>query len=91
MTLGGIHDQLAGGFHRTASTAWSSPLREDAHDNAQLATTYAPLARLRRDADEPDSLTRVRLTLDYALRDATPGGAFASRTPKSTAWRAPLL
>ncbi|MEZ6165214.1 MAG: hypothetical protein R3B67_12360 [Phycisphaerales bacterium] len=50
MATGGIHDQIAGGFHRySVDRVLDRPaLREDAHDNAQLARTYtAPSAVLK--------------------------------------------
>ncbi|MBX3352836.1 MAG: thioredoxin domain-containing protein [Phycisphaeraceae bacterium] len=84
MTLGGIHDQLAGGFHRySVDPAWVVPHFEKMlYDNAQLASTYARASEaFGEDADEPDALyaRTVRLTLDYALREMQlPGGAFAS-------------
>ena len=43
MAAGGIHDQLAGGFHRYSTTPdWSVPHFEKIlYDNAQLLPIYA--------------------------------------------------
>jgi uncharacterized protein YyaL (SSP411 family) len=78
MARGGIHDQVAGGFHRYAVDAtWSVPHFEKMlYDNAQLVPVYLHAhqvtggARWRR---------VVESTLDYALRELQLGdGGFAS-------------
>jgi hypothetical protein len=78
MALGGIYDQLGGGFHRYSVDAhWLVPHFEKMlYDNAQLALLYVEAFQLtgrpfyRRVAEE---------TLDYVLREMThPSGAFFS-------------
>jgi uncharacterized protein YyaL (SSP411 family) len=51
MAAGGIHDQLAGGFHRySTDDEWLVPHFEKMlYDNAQLASVYLP-GRLRDDS-----------------------------------------
>jgi uncharacterized protein YyaL (SSP411 family) len=80
MAAGGIHDQLAGGFHRYATdAAWRVPHFEKMlYDNALLALAYAEAHQVtgRRD------LARVlRQTLDYLVRElASPEGGLWSAT-----------
>jgi len=80
MAAGGIHDQLAGGFHRYSTDArWLVPHFEKMlYDNALLAVAYAEAHQVtgRRD------LARVaRQTLDYLVRDMTsPEGGLYSAT-----------
>jgi uncharacterized protein YyaL (SSP411 family) len=80
MAAGGIHDQLAGGFHRYSTDAeWLVPHFEKMlYDNALLAVVYAEVfqATGRRD------LARVaRDTLRYLERDLTaPEGGLYSAT-----------
>ena len=80
MAAGGIHDQLAGGFHRYATDAeWLVPHFEKMlYDNALLAVAYAEAHQVtgRRD------LARVaRTTLEYLVRDmSSPEGALYSAT-----------
>lgn len=78
MALGGLFDQIGGGFHRYAVDAvWLVPHFEKMlYDNAQLACVYARAARIYDDA----FYRRItRRTLDYLLREMTdandPGGA----------------
>jgi uncharacterized protein len=80
MAAGGIHDQLAGGFHRYSTDAeWLVPHFEKMlYDNALLAVAYAEAWQVtgRRD------LARVaRQTLDYLVREMTsPEGGLYSAT-----------
>jgi uncharacterized protein len=78
MALGGIHDHLAGGFHRYAVDAsWTVPHFEKMlYDNALLASTY-----LRAAAHFRDSFFNhvARRALAYIITDLnTPQGGFAS-------------
>ena len=79
MALGGIYDQLGGGFHRYSTDAvWLAPHFEKMlYDNAQLAQTYCRAyqitgKQLYRDIAEE--------TLEYVLREMTESesGAFYS-------------
>jgi uncharacterized protein YyaL (SSP411 family) len=76
MAAGGIHDQLAGGFHRYATdAAWRVPHFEKMlYDNALLATIYLEASQATGRAD----LAGVtRRTLDWLARDMTaPDGGF---------------
>src|SRR5262249_53314375 len=78
MARGGIHDQLAGGFHRYSTDAeWLVPHFEKMlYDNAALAPLYAEAAALAPDLD----FDRVaRSTLDFVLHELTgPEGGFLS-------------
>ncbi|RMH18054.1 MAG: thioredoxin domain-containing protein, partial [Gemmatimonadetes bacterium] len=84
MAAGGIHDHLAGGFHRyTVDTAWLVPHFEKMlYDNALLARVYGLAARI-------DGTSRWRAvaerTLDYVLADLrhAAGGFFAARDADS--------
>jgi len=80
MAAGGIHDQLAGGFHRySTDNHWLVPHFEKMlYDNALLALAYAEAWQVTRRRD----FARVlRTTLDYILREMTsPGGGFYSAT-----------
>ncbi len=70
MAVGGMHDQVAGGFHRySVDATWTVPHFEKMlYDNAQLALAYARAAKLYDD----DYYRRVvRTTLDYVLREMT--------------------
>jgi len=68
MAIGGIHDHLAGGFHRYCVDAtWTVPHFEKMlYDNAQLALTYA---RASEALDDPFYARVARRTLDYILRE----------------------
>jgi uncharacterized protein YyaL (SSP411 family) len=84
MARGGIHDQLAGGFHRySTDPAWLVPHFEKMlYDNAALATLYADAAPLAPEA----GFDRVaRLTLEFVLSAMTgPGGGFLSAIDAET-------
>ena len=78
MARGGIHDQLAGGFHRYSVDArWAVPHFEKMlYDNAQLAPVYLHAYQLGA-GDEARRV--VEATLDWALREMRlDGGGFAS-------------
>lgn len=78
MAMGGIYDQIGGGFHRySTDRKWLVPHFEKMlYDNGQLASTYA--AAYRRNDDEYFARV-IRQTLDYVLREMTDaGGGFYS-------------
>jgi uncharacterized protein len=80
MAAGGMHDQLAGGFHRySTDSRWLVPHFEKMlYDNALLATAYVEAWQVtgRRDFERV-----ARMTLDYVLREMTaPDGGFYSAT-----------
>jgi hypothetical protein len=78
MALGGMFDQVGGGFHRYSTDArWLVPHFEKMlYDNGQLASTYAEASERTRDAMYARVLREV---LDYVLREMTlPDGTFAS-------------
>ena len=84
MAAGGIHDQLAGGFHRYAVDAiWLVPHFEKMlYDNALLARAYL-------DAYEATGAPRhaevAASTLDYLVRELRlPHGGYASATDADT-------
>jgi uncharacterized protein YyaL (SSP411 family) len=70
MAAGGIHDHLAGGFHRySVDERWLVPHFEKMlYDNAQLAEVYAEASSL---LDDPHYADVARRTLDYVLREMT--------------------
>ena len=74
MALGGIHDQIGGGFHRySVDGHWTVPHFEKMlYDNAQLLRLYARAAVLY---DDPFYARVARRTARYALREMTPQGA----------------
>jgi uncharacterized protein YyaL (SSP411 family) len=76
MALGGIYDQLGGGFHRYSTDAeWLVPHFEKMLcDNAQLAQTYARLFQVTHDAFFKGIAEE---TLEYVMREMTgPRGEF---------------
>ncbi|MGH2835337.1 MAG: thioredoxin domain-containing protein [Solirubrobacteraceae bacterium] len=78
MAGGGIHDQLAGGFHRYAVDAtWTVPHFEKMlYDNALLARAYLHGAQLAEDAELLEVAVR---TLDWMLEEMRgPEGGFYS-------------
>jgi uncharacterized protein len=80
MAAGGIHDQIAGGFHRYATdAAWRVPHFEKMlYDNAQLAVVYLEAFQI---TGREDFARVARGTLDYALREMSdPAGGFHSAT-----------
>jgi hypothetical protein len=85
MAAGGIHDQLAGGFHRYATDAgWLVPHFEKMlSDNAQLARVYLHAWQL---TGRPDFGALAMETLDYLLAELrTPQGGFAASQDADTA------
>ena len=80
MAAGGLHDQLAGGFHRySTDERWLVPHFEKMlYDNALLAVAYLEAWQATGRAD----FARVaRTTLDYLVRElASPEGGLASAT-----------
>jgi uncharacterized protein len=84
MARGGIHDQLAGGFHRYSTDAeWLVPHFEKMlYDNAALAPLYADAAALAPDL----GFDRVaRSTLDFVLHELTGAeGGFLSAIDAET-------
>jgi uncharacterized protein len=78
MAIGGMFDQVGGGFHRySVDERWLVPHFEKMlYDNAQLAQVYARAATVYAD-DFYRSIARS--TLDYVFREMTsPDGAFFS-------------
>ncbi len=78
MALGGIYDQLGGGFHRySVDSIWLTPHFEKMlYDNAQLLRTYLHAWQLTQ---RPLFLQVVNQTIDYVLREMTqPEGGFYS-------------
>ncbi len=80
MAAGGLHDQLAGGFHRySTDERWLVPHFEKMlYDNALLALAYAEAWQV---TGRPDLARVARSTLDYLVRDLQlPDGGLASAT-----------
>lgn len=78
MSRGGIHDLLAGGFHRySVDAAWDVPHFEKMlYDNAGLAITYL---EAHQSTGETEFANVARRTLDWALAEMThPDGGFYS-------------
>ncbi len=76
MNRGGIHDQLAGGFHRYSVDAqWKVPHFEKMlYDQAQLGLIYTQAFQV---TGRPDFARVARDTYDFVLRDMTsPEGGF---------------
>ena len=70
MAMGGMYDQIGGGFHRYSTDArWLVPHFEKMlYDNAQLARVYTRAYRLTGDEFYAEV---ARETLDYVLREMT--------------------
>ncbi len=78
MALGGMFDQVGGGFHRySVDERWLVPHFEKMlYDNGQLAAVYAVAAR---EYDEPLFRRVAQRSCEYVLREMTsPEGAFFS-------------
>jgi uncharacterized protein YyaL (SSP411 family) len=78
MYLGGMHDQLGGGFHRySVDRLWHVPHYEKMlYDQAQLVCAYLEAHQLTGDALCAEA---ARSTLDYVAREMTdPTGGFHS-------------
>lgn len=78
MMIGGIYDQLGGGFHRySVDGHWTVPHFEKMlYDNALLARVYTRASRVYSDSE----YARIaREVCEYVLREMLqPGGGFAS-------------
>ncbi len=84
MALGGMYDQLGGGFHRYSTDAtWLVPHFEKMlYDNAQLVQTYARAYQITR---KPFYKGVAEETLEYVLREMTsPEGGFYSAQDADT-------
>jgi len=84
MALGGIYDQIGGGFHRySTERTWNVPHFEKMlYDNAQLAEVYARAFRLTK---KPHYRRILEETLAYVERELTsPVGAFYSSQDAET-------
>jgi uncharacterized protein YyaL (SSP411 family) len=70
MALGGVYDQIGGGFHRYSVDAmWRVPHFEKMlYDNGQLAALYARAGQV---SDDPMYVRIARETCDYVLREMT--------------------
>ena len=78
MALGGLYDQLGGGFHRySVDSVWLVPHFEKMlYDNAQLLRTYLHAWQV---TGKPLYRRVVEETVDYVLREMTaPDGGFYS-------------
>lgn len=78
MALGGIYDQLGGGFHRySVDAVWLVPHFEKMlYDNAQLIRSYLHLWQITQ---RPLFRRITEETIDYVLREMTaPAGGFYS-------------
>ena len=78
MAVGGVYDQLGGGFHRySVDAAWRVPHFEKMlYDQAQLASVYVDAYLMTKDTFFAEVATEV---LEYVLRDLTlPEGGFCS-------------
>jgi uncharacterized protein YyaL (SSP411 family) len=80
MAMGGIYDQIGGGFHRySVDERWMIPHFEKMlYDNALLARLYLDGGRALK---EPAFLTVAADVLDYVIREMTDsGGGFYAST-----------
>lgn len=87
MMVGGVYDQLGGGFHRYSVDAhWTVPHFEKMlYDNAMLVRVYARAAQAFSDSEYART---ARETCEYVLRElAQPGGGFASAQDAEVAGR----
>jgi uncharacterized protein YyaL (SSP411 family) len=84
MARGGIHDHLAGGFHRYSTDAsWHVPHFEKMlYDQAELAISYLDAYQITKDAYFADV---ARDILDYVLRDmrGAEGGFYSAQDADS--------
>ena len=80
MALGGVRDQIGGGFHRySVDERWLVPHFEKMlYDNAQLASVYA---RAARQYGDEFYASIARSTCEYVLREMThaEGGFFSAQ------------
>lgn len=84
MALGGIYDQVGGGFARYATDSlWRIPHFEKMlYDNGQLATVYAHAYQLTKDDLYKDVLTETLAFVERSL--AAPGGGYYSSLDADT-------
>jgi uncharacterized protein YyaL (SSP411 family) len=77
MALGGLFDQVGGGFHRySVDAAWTVPHFEKMlYDNAQLGALYARASETYHD---PFYRTIAERTFAYVMREMTGGDGFFS-------------
>src|SRR5437764_2429805 len=84
MAAGGMHDHLAGGFHRySVDRYWHVPHYEKMlYDQAQLASAYLDAFQITQDRQHADV---ARDILDYVARDMTSkdGGFFSAEDADS--------
>ncbi len=81
MALGGMFDQIGGGFHRySVDDKWLVPHFEKMlYDNGSLAQTYASASRVLPGPHAPLFARTARRICEYAIREMTaPEGAFFS-------------
>lgn len=84
MALGGIYDQVGGGFHRySTDREWKVPHFEKMlYDNAQLVSTYSHLLQV---AKQPWHRRVIDETLAFVAREMTaPAGGFYSALDAET-------
>lgn len=85
MAAGGIHDQVAGGFHRySVDNEWLVPHFEKMlYNQALLSRNYLSAYALNGDVEHKRTLERL---LDYVVREMTaPEGGFYSATDADSA------
>jgi len=85
MAAGGIHDQVAGGFHRySVDSEWLVPHFEKMlYNQALLSRNYLHAYAINGDAEHKRTMVRV---LDYVMREMTsPEGGFYSATDADSA------
>jgi uncharacterized protein YyaL (SSP411 family) len=77
MMIGGMYDQIGGGFHRySVDSTWTVPHFEKMlYDNAQLLSIYARAAAA---FDDPEYARIVRETAAYLRREMRTAGGLAS-------------
>lgn len=81
MAAGGIHDQLAGGFHRySVDERWVVPHFEKmAYDNSEMLRVYAHAFQSLRDQRYARVAAKTIHWMDATLTDRERGGFFASQ------------
>jgi uncharacterized protein len=81
MTAGGIHDQLAGGFHRySVDEQWIVPHFEKmAYDNSELLKNYAHAFQSFADPEFARVANDILRWMDEWLSDRERGGFYASQ------------
>ena len=81
MAAGGIHDQLAGGFHRySVDEHWIVPHFEKmAYDNSELLRSYVHAFQTFVDPECADTASGILRWMQDVLSDREQGGFFASQ------------